>query len=305
MRDICSKNLFDFNKQVAEQYRDERLEETWKPPGSKREAKPISPRTVRWEISHIQLAWKAAKKWPGLSHLENPWQGMRVKGSTGGRRKTGLQEGELERLIESCKGCLGDNRYYVPLAIHLCIDTGMRRQEIFNLTWEDIDFKKNRIWIRKSKTDWKTGNEGIKIILSFQAKQLILDLDHHGYLGSSAKGQIFPMTGKAFTQTFRDVVRRAGLKDITFRSTLRTTANTRFIQAGLTDKELDIMMRHTDKSTNAKFYTDRDAILPQIQEKLERYSLGGKTRKELIAEAIEQHQFRATVEEAIKTNPPS
>ena len=106
------------------------------------------------------------------------------------------------------------------------------------------------------------------------------------------------MTGEAFTQAFRDVVRRAGLRNITFRSTLRTTANTGFIQATLTEKELDIMMRHTDKSTNAKFYTDRDAVLPQIQEKLERYRFGGKTIEEterelkdewvsLIAEGIE------------------
>jgi integrase len=303
-RDICSLNLFQFNRQVAEQYRDDRLKETWKPRGSKGEPKLISPRTVRWEISYLLQAWEMARRWPDLSQLENPWRGMRVKGSTGGRLKQGLKPGELDKLIASCNGCLGENRFYVPLAIYLAIETGMRRQEILDLTWEDIDFDNHRIKIRKSKTDWVTGiKDGVNTILPFDAKWMLLrlavSLGRDGRLpgpdrikvteaGSLPTGKLFPMTKEAFTQTFRDVVKRAGLKNITFRSTLRTTANTGFFQAKLNEKELDIMMRHTDTSTNAKFYTDRDALLPQIQEKLERHKFNGKTLKEVEQDITEE-----------------
>jgi integrase len=314
-RDICSLSLHDFNAQVAEQYRDDRLKETVKPPGGLGEPKAISPRTVRWEISRIQLAWKAAKKWPGLSHLENPWEGIRVRGSTGGRRERSLEEGELEKLIASCKHCLGLNRYYVPLAIYLAVETGMRRQEIFNLTWKDVDVKKRRITIRKSKTDGITGNtKGTEIVLPFMAgmelMQLAVSLRHDGSLpgperitiakpGKLPEGKIFPMTGEAFTQAFGDVVRRAKIEDLTFHD-LRRTANTNFIQAGLSLEERNIMLRHADKSMNA-IYQGRNVLLKKIQDTLDRHQLDGRTLAEVERENDNrQREFESYCEEGLQ-----
>ncbi|MCK1653066.1 site-specific integrase [Bradyrhizobium sp. 149] len=312
-RDICSLSLHDFNAVVAEQYRDDRLRETVKPPGSRGEPKPISPRTVRWEISRIQLAWKMARKWPGLSHLENPWEGMRVKGSTGGRRERSLEEGELERLTGACEGCLGLNRYYVSLAIHLAVETGLRRQEVMNLAWEDIDAKKRRIKIRKSKTDSVTGSKGAEIVLPAQAEflllQLALSLNHDGSLpgpervrvtkpGKLPKGRIFPMTGEAFTQAFGDVVRRAKIEDLTFHD-LRRTANTNFIQAGLSLEERNIMLRHADKSMNA-VYQGRNVLLKQIQDKLDRYQLGMTLAEAERREDEKQKEFEGYCEDGLR-----
>jgi integrase len=308
-REICDLSLFDFNAEVAEQYRDDRLKETWKPPGSLGEAKPISPRTVRWEISRIQLAWKMARKWQGLSNLQNPWEGIRVTGSTGGRRERSLEEGELERLTESCKGCLVPNRFYVPLAIFLGVETGMRRQEIFNLIWEDIDFEKKRIKIRKSKTDRITGNRPVDIVLPFMAKVFLRQLWSAmlkggklpemgrtlvGTPGALPSGRLFPMTGEAFTQAFSDVVKRAKIEDLTFHD-LRRTANTRFIKAGLSLEERNIMLRHADKSMNA-VYIGRNSLLERIQEKLERHHFDGRTEEEVIRELAAEQGM--TVEEA-------
>jgi integrase len=354
-RDICDLDLFQFNQQVAEQYRDDRLKETWKPHNSIGEPKPVSPRTVRWEISHFQRAWKAAKKWQGLSHLENPWEKLTVPGSTGGRGKRGLKPGELEKLIEHCKGCLGPNRYYVPLAIHLAIETGMRRQELIGLEWRDIDPENRKITIGKSKTDWKTEKTGRVIVLTFFAKcmltELGISLRQHGRLpgpdgllvckpgADVPNGRIFrdkngdPLTEEAFTQAFRDVKRRAKLPHVTFRSTLRTTANMMFYKARLDDDERDIMMGHEDSQrTGSRFYRDDEEFLPGIQDKLDKYILGGRTEEEVIAkfgevrrnlvkegetrglttddatksaDAAMQAHFRFKVEETISTSPPS
>ena len=53
----------------------------------------------------------------------------------------------------------------------------MRRQEIFNLVWADIDDNNRRIKIRKSKTDKATGKtDGAMIVLPAKAKMLLVAL---------------------------------------------------------------------------------------------------------------------------------
>jgi integrase len=309
---ICEKNLHEFKEQqVAKQYIKERLKDTWKPKYSLGDPKPITPRTVQREKIKIGNAWKAAaEKIPELKNLLNPWQGIRIPDSTVSPPARSLREGELEKLIEHCNGCLGLNRYYVPLAIYLAIDTGMRRQEIANLLWEEIDFDRRRIKIIKSKT-----KEGVNdIVLPFMPELLLIQLkaslQHHGRLpgpsnrilvGKPGKpgvpeGRIFRgMTKEALTQAFRDVVKRAGLRNITFRSTLRTTANSRFDNAELTDKQLDIMMRHAGKSVNAKNYTDRDEMLEKIRERLDRYLLKGKIPEDMLENKEERMKWMNAV----------
>jgi len=122
----------------------------------------------------------------------------------------------------------------VPLVIYIAIDTGMRRKEIFDLTWKDVDRAKRRIIIRKSKSDWQTGKTNVPIVLPLNAKLLLdfLLVRQQRDETFSPDGPLFPMTAEAFGQAFSEVVARAkklGLKDhIQFRD-LRRTANTRFI----------------------------------------------------------------------------
>jgi integrase len=79
---------------------------------------------------------------------------------------------------------------------------------------------------------------------------------------------LFPMTAKAFTQAWKKVVKRAGIKDLHFHD-LRRTANVRFHYAGLTLEERNVMLRHADRSTNA-VYIGREHLLNEIQKKLDK-----------------------------------
>ena len=178
----------------------------------------------------------------------------------------------------------------------------MRRQEIFNLVWADIDDDNRRIKIRKSKTDKATGNsEGTTIVLPAKAKMLLVTLvqaliadagpellaeagfkDQHDEweFPQDDDVRIFPMTETAFTQSWSDALKRAGIENLHFHD-LRREANTRFIKAGLTLEERNLMMRHTDKSMNAT-YIGRNFLLNGIQDKLDRFVLGGMTLKEAL-----------------------
>lgn len=225
-----------------------------------------------------------------------------MQGSTGGRRERSLEGDELERILKACERCLIPNNYYVPLAIYLAIDTGMRRQEIFNLVWADIDNDNRRIKIRKSKTDKATGNsDGTTIVLPAKAKALLITLvaaliasagpellAEAGFKDQYDEWEfpqaddvrIFPMTEKAFTQSWADALKRAGIEDLHFHD-LRREANTRFIKAGLTVEERNLMLRHADKSMNAT-YVGRNFLLNGIQDKLDRFVLGGLTLDEAL-----------------------
>jgi integrase len=287
--------LYDFDEQVARQYVKERLLENRRQhPNSEKEPRQIKASSVRWEISRIQLAWKWARENArDLKRLENPWKGIEIEGSTSGARERSLEEGELVRLIDACNGCLGDNKYYLALAIYLAVETGMRRQEILLLEWDDIDFAKRRITIRKHKTGKKTGKPGI-VVLPLMAQRLLLELwmspdGADAYWSKEERTRIFrhrktgvPMTPEAFRQAWDGVIERAKLDEhLTFHD-LRREANMRFIRAGLDDKELNIAMRHDPPKEMKmnKVYTNSDQIRNSILEKLDRYTLQGKTEDE-------------------------
>jgi integrase len=294
---ICEKSLFDFTPQVAEKYVEDRLKkDTYISNGSEVE-KTYSPTTVRRDRTTIQNAWKWARKnVPDLSNLENPWKEIHVPG-TGGKRQRGLRKGELEKLLKHCEECRGSNRYYVPLAIKLAVDTGMRRQEIFNLTWENIDFRNRRITIEKAKNDWRqpAGEEGRVIFLPPMSTIRLLILKSSlrrdgltpgrerfkipaGY--HPPKGKIFmgakgePMTGNGFKQAFEEVRDRAGIVDVNPRKrltphSLRAAAEMTFRRIGLIDKEIDIM-----KNGPKSHYDVVEDFLEMIQIKFDKEYFG-------------------------------
>jgi integrase len=277
--DICSKNLMELTEQDVNWFVKKKESETWKPPGSNGEAKPISPRTIRRLLNIVQRVFSWSIKYrSGFAKLPNPFRGVRIKGSTGGQRDRSLYPGELEQIMEACKNCHSPNNYYLPLAIHLAIDTAMRRQEIFNLTWNDIDDVHRRITIRKSKTDAVTGNKNVKIVLPALAKHLLITLAAIRAGGveefefPSDNEKIFPMGEHAFSQAWDKMLKRAALKEKLHFHDLRREANIRFWRAGLTPEERDMQMRHTTKSMNRRYQGSQ--MLNDIQDKLDKAALG-------------------------------
>ncbi|MEW8436915.1 MAG: site-specific integrase [Candidatus Thiodiazotropha taylori] len=59
-------------------------------------------------------------------------------------------EGERSRLLKACKK--SRNEYLYPVVV-LALSTGMRKGEIMNLTWDDIDLNLGRITLNETKND--------------------------------------------------------------------------------------------------------------------------------------------------------
>jgi hypothetical protein len=81
------------------------------------------------------------------------------------------------------------------------------------------------------------------------------------------------MTKAAFKQSWADVLKRAGISDLTFHD-LRREAGSRFDEAGLTKGEQDLMMGHANRDMTSLYV---HAYLKSIQDKLDRYVLDGMT----------------------------
>jgi integrase len=293
--EIASKSVLEITKQDARNWVQKKLNSTWKPPKAKREPKQLTARTVRRHCNIVQGAFQWTIDYRnGFAALPNVFRGITIKGSTGGRRGRSLEGNELERMLEACKDCHKHNKYYLPLAIYLAIDTGMRRQELFNLWWSNINDVNRRITIRKSKTDKIMGREnGTTIVLPALAKHLLVTLALVTAAGEimedgmmafpTSDKPIFPMSQTAFTQAFRDVLKRAEIKNLHFHD-LRREANNRFIRAGLTEQEQRMMLRHADaRNSMLEHYIGRNPMLETIQDKLDRFVLNGKTLEEAYA----------------------
>ena len=269
---ICDKALAYVSRKDAYDYIKDRLSEVHK-------GKPIKPSTVRREINSIQHVFEVAREEWGFSNLPNPFRGIKIKGSMR-RRKRRLEEGELEKLERACEDCRGLNQYYVPLAIYLAVETGMRLQEIFNLTWSDVEIQNRRIEIRRSKTDHLTPYEGRTIVLTIGAQSFLIKLRFSLQANGRFKpaDKIFPMSKEAFKQSWTDVRRRADIPTLTFHD-LRHEAASRFDEADLSNPQAAYMLGHAPRNMTASYQIPK---LKPIQDKLDRYTLDGMTFDEAI-----------------------
>jgi integrase len=264
-RSMARKSLQQISTQDGASYRDERLNETY------REGKQIKPSTVRREINILQHIFKVAKTEWGYSDIRNPFEDLVIKGSDIPRVRR-VSDEELQRLETAVREkCRGANKHYAQLAIYLAIQTGMRLQEIFNLRFQDVDMRKRRITIYKSKMDYKNKTPGRTIVMPIPAAVIFTAvLGEHYFPIPTEKYRttIFPMTKKAFKQTWETVKRIAGVADLTFHD-LRHEAGSRFDELELTKGEHDLMMGHKNRDIGTRYTHTDEKKLRSIQQKLD------------------------------------
>jgi integrase len=231
----------------------------------------ITMRTISRERNLLQNVFEIAREQWGFSNLFNPFRGLKLQGSKFKRTRR-LEEGEYQQLIAACSKCQGLNKFYLPIGIDLAIETGMREQELFNLRWRDIDFRRRVIHIRKSKTDHLQQFAGRRIVLPWGAMRWLAMLKLSEELEASASDRVFPMTQGAFMQAFDAAVKRAKLDDLEYRD-LRREAASRWdeLEPPLTKAQIRLMLGHSDGDTTDIYISSE---LKEIRRKLDMQSTG-------------------------------
>ncbi len=162
----------------------------------------------------------------------------------------------------------------LELLVFMAVATGARRGELLGAKWDDVDFNRGTLAIRRSLEQTKTGVRE-KAPKSGKARSIALPtraveaLRHHrkaqsrllpGYVfpGDSAGG---PWTPHKVTDGFREVLRKAGIRGASFH-TLRHTCASLLLAEGVHPKVVQEMLGHSTIAITMDLYSH---VTPSLQ----------------------------------------
>jgi integrase len=119
--------------EVIAQYRDARLKE-------------VSQNTVRLELAFLSVVFEQCRKEWGLA-VSNPVKQIRMP-KPGKPRQRRLEAGEEEALLLACKESCA---HYLHTFVILAIETAMRFGELAGVTWINVNFEKQTIYLQDTK----------------------------------------------------------------------------------------------------------------------------------------------------------
>ena len=95
----------------------------------------VAPATVNRELAHLKAALNRAVEWGVI--LANPATKVRRLQDKAGKRVRWLTDSEHKSL----DAALCERNDYLPFMVRLTLQTGLRRGEVFQLQWEDVNFQ--------------------------------------------------------------------------------------------------------------------------------------------------------------------
>ncbi len=149
-----------------------------------------------------------------------------------------LSKEEINRMINSTKNL--NHR----LIIQIGYSAGLRCSEIINLKWQDIDFDRNSIHIKKAK-----GKKDRTAMLSQKVKEglRMLDAEKDGYVFvTNRNGKYTPRT---IQKIIENTTKNAGIAKQTTPHTLRHSFATHLLEAGTDIRYIKELLGHANIST--------------------------------------------------------
>lgn len=196
----------------------------------------VAKATVNKELKLLKSILNKAIEW-GRTEI-NPIKSVKCLAEDNIRDRF-LEKEEMVRLIEACNEPL---RSIVIVALN----TGLRRSEIRNLKWHDVDFQNDQICLleqKNSKKSYVPLNETAKMTLMRVRKN-----SNSPYIFCKQNGNTFD-----WRTAFRLACRRAGINGITFHD-LRRTFGSQLAMAGIDLNTIRELMRHNDFKTTQQRY---------------------------------------------------
>ena len=197
--------------------------------------KDKKPATVNRIIASIKHAMTKAYEWELID--ETVYKKIqRVKPLKGEvKRLRFLSIDEIHKLIDAAEP-------HLKPIITVAVNTGMRRSEILNLTWQQVDLKHGFILLEKTKN-----GERREIPMNEPVRQLLKQLFTNRRLNTDFVF-VNPQTGKRLTEikrSFHTACKKAGITDFRFHD-LRHTFASHLIMSGVDLKTVQELLRHKD-----------------------------------------------------------
>ena len=209
----------------------------------RRHKEGVSPLTVNKTLACLKTIFNKAIDW-GKFDGQNPMRKIK-KLKVDNKRLRYLEKEEIPRLIDCCPAHLK------PIVI-VALNTGMRKSEILNLKWHDIDFKRGVISLLKTKN-----NKPRYIPINKTVENTLIATKKH-----PESAYVFPgKTGKPydnFKRSFKTAREKANIENFRFHD-LRHTFASQLVMNGVdlnTVRELlghstiDMTLRYAHLSPN-------------------------------------------------------
>lgn len=220
---IDSILLSDVNNVVIEAYKKKRMNE-------------CKPTTVNIELRALKSMFNTAVEWNLIDR--NPLRGVQMMRVPKTYPK--FLSGEEVRLL-----CNTTNFEWLKNIILFAFNTGMRRNEIINLKWEDINLMEKYLIVRNNDT-FSTKSKKDRIIpLSITVIGLLSTLSKVSeyVFVNRMKLQLYP---NYVTQCFRDLVKECGLKKGISFHTLRHSFASMLVSKGVSLYIVKELLGHSD-----------------------------------------------------------
>jgi integrase len=200
--------------------------------------------TINFEIDTLRTVLNLAIKWGYLK--DNPTKDVRRLKVDDSKPLRFLTKDECKKLLDACPPDL------YPIYFTF-LTTGMRKAELENLEWNDIDLKRKKIRIRR-KEFWKpkTGERDIPISQPLLIILRELKTENDKKLKSNF---VFPnkYSGGKIRTKLREkliqIAKKAGIENLTKLHTLRHTFASHLVMSGVDLPTVKKLMGHSDIQT--------------------------------------------------------
>jgi len=237
--------------------------------------------TVTKKLKHLKRLFQLAVNRKQLD--ENPFKHIDMPKSRKKKIRV-YSDTECRNILKSaCQYCLEWNLQYRPqwnLLIIVALTTAMRRSELLNCTWNDVDFEQQVINITPKEDTDKTWRWDIKdadertLPLTDEVTQLLVDHQNkqpEGYpyvfvpvarydyiqkLRDDGNWKFSDSRLKVvnnFTPQFEKILKTAGVKKGQFHD-LRRTAITNWFANGMSENDVMVLAGHSNFATTHEFY---------------------------------------------------
>jgi len=203
-------------------------------------ARKISPHTVNSYLASLRSVFNTALSWEYIA--ENPFRKVKkIRAELPEVRALSLDEINLILAMTRTM-----RPAYEPL-FQFYLLTGIRRTEAINLEWQDVDFERNVILIKRTK-----GKRPRIMFLSPLAQHILKT--------RSEFSKPFDFQPPRVTETFKLIARKAGIMDVKLHN-LRASFITYSQDIGMPINFIEKLIGHVNRSVTRDYYT---GILPDV-----------------------------------------
>lgn len=218
------KYLYEITQKDVEEFKAKRRNE-------------VTPATVNRGLALLKVIYTKAIEWGKVE--TSPAKNVKFYRENNARLVY-LEKEEIERLIEACA------EHLRPIVI-LALNTGMRREEMLSLKWQDIDFKRDIVYLLNTKSGRKR-----EVPMNSLVKETLIKVHKHPkspYLFCGKDGSRYGSVKKSFLTSLKKagIMRKFRFHD------LRHTFASQLVMAGVDLNTVRELLGHRDLKMTLRY----------------------------------------------------